>query len=253
MFRSSITRQFAELVFPNQCPFCHVQNISSDTAPNDFAGQQELWCDDCFKKLVGHSLDRCEKCGATSGKQNPFPAGCKLCHGFDFKFERCFAVGNYRGPLQQLVIEVKRQHNEVVANQLGRLLGKQLELFDVRNIDLVVPVPTHWWRKFSRGFHATSVISDGVASAIGLPRPHHALFCNRKSKKQGTLSTPARFTNVRNSFGVNSRTSVSGKRILLVDDVMTSGATASEAARTLVRAGADSVVAAVIARGARVS
>ena len=248
MLRSRISRQFAELVFPRQCPFCNVQVVTHKT------GETAPWCESCCDELIGNSLDRCQKCGATTHENNPFQESCKLCHGFDFRFRTCIAIGNYRGRLRGLVVDVKRQRNEVVAFQLGRLLGSQLQRYSIsKESDLIVPIPTHWTRRFSRGFHASSVIADGIGAETGITRARRLMYCKRQTSKQGTLSTAARFTNVRNSFGVRSGSIIEGKRLVLVDDVMTSGATVSEAARILLRAGAKSVDVAVVERGAKAS
>ena len=82
---------------------------------------------------------------------------------------------------------------------------------------------------------------------------NRALKCQRRTKKQGMLSTAGRFRNVRNAFAVRASESVVGMSVLLIDDVMTSGATVSEAARILLNQGAREVYVGVVARGARVS
>ncbi len=246
-----ISKQIATLVFPAQCPFCKTQRIESQ---NDslFSDSGERWCKTCEDRLVGSSLDRCLKCGAATGPRNPFPLGCRLCQGVDLRFDHCVAIGNYQGRLQELVIEMKRCHDEVLAIQMGRLLGQQVDTYDsAHEFDLLVPIPTHWLRKFRRGFHGASVIADGLSSVSGIRKSNRVLFCKRTTKKQGMLSTPGRFANVRGAFNLHARANVNGKKILLVDDVMTSGATASEAAKMLYRAGAASVSVAVAARGAR--
>jgi ComF family protein len=170
------------------------------------------------------------------------------------RFEQASSVGIYRGLLQDLVIRMKNQHDEPLAVQLGYLLALQASRSDfAEELDLVVPVPTHWWRRFERGFHAAEVLAETFAKTCQLPFSRRLARCVRSTKKQGTLSTPGRFSNVRGAFGIQPKTNVSGLTIFLVDDVMTSGATASELARLLIRAGAAKVYVGVIARGARVS
>lgn len=246
-----ISQQIATLVFPVQCPFCKTQRIESHNE-GSFSDAGESWCDACADKLVGNSLDRCLKCGATTGPRNPFPFGCRLCHGIDLRFNRCVAIGNYQAQLLELVLEMKRCHDEVLAIQLGRLLGHQLDRYELAHeFDLTIPIPTHWLRKFRRGFHGASVIADGLSAVCGIRKSNRVLLCRRSTKKQGMLSTPGRFANVRGAFDMHRSADVESKRLLLVDDVMTSGATASEAAKTLYRAGAASVSIAVVARGAK--
>ena len=221
----------------------------------DFLGTfDHHWCRDCWRSLIVDDAQRCTKCGATLTHHNPYDGSCALCHEHDLRFDQAVAIGNYRGMLQELVIRMKNQHLEQMAIQLGTVLAFQVSqsnFFD--DLDLVVPIPTHWLRRVHRGFHAAEVIAESVAHACELQSSSQVLRLVRTTKKQGTLSTAGRFKNVRNAFVVRPKATVKGLTVLLVDDVMTSGATASEAARILLKAGAAKVYIGVIARGARVS
>jgi predicted amidophosphoribosyltransferase len=115
--------------------------------------------------------------------------------------------------------------------------------------DCVVPLPMHFTRRVVRGVQPSAVLAEQVAAALRLPLREHVLFCCRKSLKQGTLSVSERFRNMRGAFSVSSGYDITDKRILLIDDIMTTGATASEAARVLKRAGATAVAIGVVARG----
>ena len=257
-------RNLATLVFPARCLGCQNElppnqpdfdlGSSLDSSAFDFASSfGSHWCLDCWPKLNDHS-QRCQKCAASVFANNPLNDRCPLCRNLDLRFSTTVSVGNYRGLLQQLVIEMKNQHNEQLAIQLGRLLGFHIfnaDFFD--ELDLVIPVPTHWWRRVKRGFHGTDILAQSLADSCGLAYSNRTLRCQRRTKKQGMLSTAGRFRNVRNAFDVPPRESVSGMTILLIDDVMTSGATVSEAARILLSHGATQVYVGVIARGARVS
>lgn len=152
--------------------------------------------------------------------------------------------------LKRMVLELKRDMNESHAFQLGRLLGCRLmhqEFCD--QVDLLVPVPIHWRRRFKRGFHAAAVIAEGVRMTTGIAVGDGLMRCERLTEKQGTLTGPKRFANVKDAFTLKPMVSVAGTRIVIVDDVMTSGATLSELAKTLRKAGALSVHCAVVARG----
>lgn len=254
-------RNLATLIFPARCLGCESElppdpklEFSVESSSFDFFSTFDShWCNECWTKLNDHSL-RCRKCAATVFANNPLSDRCSLCRNLDLRFETSVSVGNYRGLLQQLVVEMKNQHNEQLAVQLGRLLGFHIFNADFCDeLDLVVPVPTHWWRRVKRGFHGTEILARSLANACDLPYSNHTLQCRRRTKKQGMLSIAGRFRNVRNAFSVSPRESIAGMKILVIDDVMTSGATVSEAARILLSHGASEVYAGVVARGARVS
>lgn len=257
-------RNLATLVFPARCLGCEAELPPDDpdlelessvkSSLFDFASSfASHWCHGCWPKLNDHS-QRCQKCGATVFANNPLNDRCSLCRNLDLRFDTAVSVGNYRGLLQQLVIEMKNRHNEQLAVQLGRLLGFYIFGADFfEELDLVTPVPTHWWRRVKRGFHGTDILAQSLADSCNLAYSNRILKCQHQTKKQGMLSTAGRFRNVRNAFTVGKPEAISGKTILVVDDVMTSGATASEAARILLSQGAANVYIGVVARGARVS
>ena len=97
------------------------------------------------------------------------------------------------------------------------------------------------------------MIADTVAHAVDHQFDPDIIKCQRSTQKQGTLASTSRLKNVQNAFSVNSSAALQGLRILLIDDVMTSGATVNEISRVLLSSGAEKVYVGVIARGARVS
>jgi predicted amidophosphoribosyltransferase len=120
-------------------------------------------------------------------------------------------------------------------------------------IDAIVPIPMHWTKRFQRGFQASAVIADGVQVEMRLPILLRCLRVVRRTAKQGTLETPERFRNVEGAFVVTNAKQIVNKRLLVIDDVMTSGATISQAAKMLLAAKASEIIVGVVARGARVS
>jgi ComF family protein len=111
---------------------------------------------------------------------------------------------------------------------------------------LVVPVPLHWRRRFTRGFDHAWLLALHACAAAGLPRPVPALRRTRAAPPQSTLTAAARLVNLRGAFAACRP--VEGRTIVLVDDVATTGATLSECARTLLAAGATRVIGVVLAR-----
>lgn len=247
MFREHL-KQLASLVYPAVCVGC--ASPLSNPAKHVDVDFQESWCLDCWIRLPESWQRGCPKCGAFVKRPNEFDDRCALCRDIPLRFDSAVALGNYQGMLKRLVLDLKRDMSEQLAFQLGRLLGLRLmqnEFFD--QVDFLVPVPIHWYRRFRRGFHAASVIAEGVRLTTGVPIQGRMLRCERLTKKQGTLTGPKRFQNVKEAFKLRPLVTVSDSTIVVVDDVMTSGATMSELARTLRKSGAKAVHGSVLARG----
>ena len=120
---------------------------------------------------------------------------------------------------------------------------------EMADLDVLVPVPMHWQRRILRGIGTSQMLAEAVSSDLGLPVSQKAIFCTRKTKKQSTLSPTARRRNMKKAFeaGVDD---VSGLHVGLIDDTLTTGATANEAAKVLRKAGAREVSLIAVARAA---
>jgi ComF family protein len=112
---------------------------------------------------------------------------------------------------------------------------------------VVVPIPLHWRRRWTRGYNQSEAVARALAERLGLPCRPGWLVRIRPTQYQPTVSATARWENVRGAFRVGFRAAVRGVRILLVDDVLTTGATADAAATALTKAGTAQVAVAVLA------
>jgi ComF family protein len=144
---------------------------------------------------------------------------------------------------------MKHRSGELLAEVVGALWAEQTEarLREVR-ADIVVPVPLHWRRRLARGYNQSEALARAVADRLGLPCRPSLLRRVRHTPQQTQQSPAGRRDNVRGAFAARLGRAFAGKSILLVDDVMTTGSTASEAARALREDGAARVVVAVLAR-----
>jgi ComF family protein len=166
--------------------------------------------------------------------------------------EACSALGNYGDLLQRLVIQLKGHRNESLALQLGQLLGQRLkELPWSRNLEAIVPVPAHWSKQLQKGFHGAAVIGEGIRRELRLDWLPRAVRSTRRTAKQGMLENSERFRNVAGAFEVTHPDRVAGRNLLIVDDVLTSGATMTAVCEALREADAGPMYAAVLARGVR--
>ena len=117
--------------------------------------------------------------------------------------------------------------------------------------DVVVPVPLHWDRERQRGYNQASLISKPLARKLGLPHKAVLLMRTRPRPDKQVLSLEERWESVRGAFATRPGSQVDNKRVLLVDDVMTTGATLDACARALLESGAKSVLGLTVARAAR--
>jgi len=157
-------------------------------------------------------------------------------------------VGIYRDLLGQLLRAYKYHGREELALLLGGWLTEAIETAPWRDrIEAVVSVPTHWKRRFNRPFHAADALAASVARKASLP--HVSILRRvRAGPRQIGLSETERAANVRGAFAIRKGVVLRDARVLLIDDVRTTGATLEECAKILHRAGATEVYAAVVLR-----
>jgi ComF family protein len=157
-------------------------------------------------------------------------------------FERAFSFGRYDGALRDAIHALKFQPVKRLARPLGLLLNG----FDYPPLDGVVPVPLSNSGLRERGFNQSLLIARVIASRRGAPLMARLLYKKKETPPQVSLSRRARLENLRGAFGVRGK--LRGERLLLVDDVITTGATAAECAKALRKAGAGEVYVASLAR-----
>jgi ComF family protein len=157
-------------------------------------------------------------------------------------FRRARAVARYDGVARKLVHRLKYGDRVELSLTLGRMMARagQEVLADA---DLVVPVPLHWLRLWTRRFNQAAALAGVVSRLSGVPLEAHALRRRKRTRQQVGLSKAERAANMQGAFAVPRamRPVVQGKRVLLVDDVITTGSTANAASRILMRGGAASV------------
>ncbi len=156
-----------------------------------------------------------------------------------------FALGVFDVHNRELIHRLKYYGDEPAGRFLGSELGKVVAGFDSTPVwDAIVPVPLHWTRKWSRGFNQSAILARAVSKAAGLPILP-VLRRVKRTKDQTRLSRQERLANVRGAFRVTKE--VEGKKLLLLDDVTTTGATLEECRRVLAEASASQISAAVVA------
>lgn len=245
-----IVRTLLALMFPPACEFCG-ESLAWDS------GRSEL-CDGCRDELladrsVAHGCramavrSPCPRCALpwrrTSGGR------CHYCQRHGYRFDATLALGAYEGRLRRAVIRMKRHAEYPLTAAVGRMLGQRLRVEWADDLpDVVVPLPKHWWKRLRRGTNSAELLAECVGRELGRPVVRGGLRCRRMTRKQSLLTMEERRRNAAGSLALAGRRDWAGRDVLVVDDIMTTGATASEAARVLKQAGARRVRVAVVAR-----
>jgi ComF family protein len=159
-------------------------------------------------------------------------------------------MGPYEGLLREVVLRLKQRSGEGLAEVIGRLWAEN-DLLRLRGLgaDVVVPIPLHWRRHWQRGYNQSHALARVLAGRLGVACRPRWLRRVRNSPKQTAQSPAGRRENVRGAFQARPGLDLSGKTVLLIDDVLTTGSTASEAARALRVARPARIVVAVLAHG----
>jgi ComF family protein len=210
----------------------------------------EALCPPCAASLdpLGSACPRCAEPLAA-----PVPVTCARCRLHPPPFEAMVAPWRYGGELAVALRRLKLSGVPELSRELAPLVAPFLAAaIEAAEIDLIVPVPLHWRRLAGRGFNQAQLIAIEARRAAGLVTPIDSLSLRRTrpTPTQTGLSAAQRIANVRGAFAVVPRRArrLAGRRVLLVDDIATTGATLAAATRALDDAGADGVVAFVVAR-----
>ena len=241
-------------VFPSDCRICSAPLIQFSRLPV---------CNDCLTALRPLRGSYCSDCGEAlhlqafidRGESDAWETRCMLCQRTDPPFERAVAYGSYSDGLRDLIHVLKFQSVRPAAAVLGRMLAESIsnleQAMPVGKI-AVVPVPLHARKQAQRGFNQAEVIARSALKELARPMRYELcpgiLLRRRETGSQIGLTRHQRRLNLRGAFAVNDLTPILKRDVLLVDDVFTTGTTASECARVLLRAGAARVWVATVAR-----
>ncbi|MFH1888785.1 MAG: ComF family protein [Candidatus Omnitrophota bacterium] len=225
----------ADIIYPKICLVCK-KSIKERTCVDN------LVCMECWAKIKRNPPPFCHYCGRHLTR--PVTKNiCSSCSRKPLHFDRAFAPCAYEGVLKELIHAFKYQGKDYLGPTLTRLMTEFIEEYalpmDV--MDLIIPVPLHKTRMREREFNQAHVLSDHIARAFNKEVSHDNLRRIRHTRTQTELETEERLLNVKGSFTAARKDDIKGKNILLVDDVLTTGATCSEAACALKGAGANIV------------
>ncbi len=237
------------LAYPEECRVCGGAVDSWD----DGVACAKCWNDANVTKLIHSSV--CAKCGVPMSRSfagaqaSHLIAGsrlCGMCSALPFGAAR--ACGVYSGALEASVLFLKV--NPHICSRLRSLIARTFSEHRVALAsEVVMPVPLHRLREKQRGFNQAAIIAGAISREFNLPIDRHSLVRTKATERhRAGLDAADRAKSVERAFAVSSRQQVTGAKVLLVDDVYTTGSTICAAARSLIEAGASQVTVLTIAR-----
>ncbi|QDT67755.1 DNA utilization protein GntX [Planctomycetes bacterium MalM25] len=228
-----------DVAFPPGCVACAAGTADAPADRRDF-------CEGCWDDLPRFNEPVCTRCSTPLAAADRDDPDCPACRREVWAFDATIALGAYDGLLRRLVLATKRRAGEPIAEALGRGLARQVAAITPDDA-LIAPIPQHWRRRLLRRADGVAALAGALAERSGRPlaRP---LVRHRATPRQTRIAPSGRAANVRGAFSVPRPERVAGRTILLVDDVLTTGATCHAAAMALQKAGAERVVAVVAAR-----
>ena len=227
------------LIYPGCCLLCG----------HPLLAEQTHFCALCRQELFTDPESTCPRCAGTVGPFAVIDGRCHACRNESFAFEQVLRLRRYDGLLREVILRLKYQRGEGLAELLGECWAKEAAArFAALHVDSIVPVPLHWRRRWRRGYNQSASLCRGLATRLSVPSHTSWLRRVRHTPRQTTQTPAERKANVRGAFRARPGAPLAGRAVLLVDDVMTTGATANEAARALRAGGASRVIVAVLAR-----
>jgi len=235
-------RRLVDSILPPRCLHCQAM-VDGDAA----------LCPDCWPLFDFLASPLCQSCGFPfEYDPGPHDTVCGACLAHPPHFDRARSVLVYGENSRKLILDFKHGDRTWPAPSFGRWLSRAGGAM-IGDADLAAPVPLHRSRLFARRYNQASLLAHALDRETGLPVLPELLSRHRATPSQGHMSAAARRRNVRGAFRVRRgfEDAVGGRRILLVDDVFTTGATVDECARALKRGGAEAVDVLTLARVVR--
>jgi ComF family protein len=222
------------LLYPPHCSLCG-KHLGGETPSG-------ILCPECRDSIVWNAPPFCPQCSRHLGKYPEHPR-CRQCRrhrpAFDFAWSACV----YDDPLKELIHRFKYGQK----TRLRRLFTEMINSFvrrhhlDAAQFDMAVPVPLSAARLRERGYNQAQVLAEGICREFQIACSVNNLIRARHTQPQSLLDEKQRWTNIQGAFTIKHSEKFADKNILIIDDLLTTGATVSEIARTLKKAGAQTV------------
>jgi len=233
---SGLLKGLKDLIYPNYCLVCK-NRIEA-------AKEQNLVCPGCWDKVEKNIPPFCASCGRHLDAKAIAKNICSSCANVKFYFDRAFSPCLYTGTVKKLIHEFKYGGKDYLGEPLGSIMNTFIRDYNlpIEHLDFIIPVPLHKSRQREREFNQAEILSRQVAEEFNKELLTGALIRSKPTKTQTELTLEERRRNVEESFRVSQPELIKDTNLLLIDDVLTTGATSNEAAKSLKEAGAKIVL-----------
>lgn len=237
----SFLKTLFNIVLPPRCAYC-----------GKIVADEHSICEECYSKLHFISEPYCKICGT------PFESEEEIALSKHFICPNCASKKHYTRLNRSAVVYDDFSKKALLSFKfhdkisLSKLFAKWLKIAgkDIleQGVDVIIPVPLSYRRLFKRKYNQSAVLAFNLSKLIDIPVLTNVLIKTRHTKPQASLKENLRSKNIKNAYSIKKSEKIKGKRVLLIDDIMTTGSTLSECAKTLLRAGVKSVDTLTIAR-----
>jgi len=223
----AILDSFVNIVYPALCVKCRKPIYAEEN--------QGYICHECYYSIQRHTPPFCLKCGRGLKDVEGISGGtCRSCANKQYQFYKAYSVCAYDGIIKELIHKFKYNQKLQYKTVFESLFREFLESFNIlREVDLIIPIPLHPARLREREYNQSQVMAACVSKIIEKPLMCDILLRIRHTKFQTDLNEEKRIKNITGCFMVKNGDMLKSKNVLLLDDVLTTGITLSEAARTL--------------------
>ena len=223
---NSFLEGILSLIYPSNCLICKEHIITH--SPTD------VLCLQCLSKIKNNIPPFCVKCSrhlSTVSKSNKCNSCKEMSPYFDFAWSSCL----YIDPLKNLLQRFKYHQKTLLRQTFCQLMITFIEKYqlDIHQFDIIVPIPLFSSKLRERGFNQSVLLANEIGKHFNIPVNNDIIVRTANTKSQTILNKKERWTNIKGAFRIKPSINISNKSILIIDDLITTGATSSEAARVL--------------------
>jgi len=239
---SSLTGAVLDLVYPNNCINCKTAILEKD--------YEFSLCRDCWQSIEKNLPPFCPKCGTHIENINSGIELCRDCQKKELYFDKAYSVFAFEGVLKELIHKFKYSNKTMLAKVFAKMIFDFAMNFNIplSDYDIMLPVPLHSTRLREREYNQCEILARQLQRFLHLEISTKDVARIKHTRSQITLDKTARWENIVGAFKIKNNQTFKNKNVLIVDDLITTGATASELAKTLKESGAKMVSVLTIAK-----